>query len=158
MKSLYHADLTALSIKATAASRLRAHWNGHVELSDPIQRLAIAMEPGTYVRPHRHVNTFELLLPLRGAFDLIQFDDAGAVSARARLGGDGLALCEQEPGIWHSVIALEPGSVIFEVKHGPYAPIAAGDFAGWSPAEGEAAVAAMLDFLALADVGARFAG
>ncbi|MBV8047438.1 MAG: WbuC family cupin fold metalloprotein [Paludibacterium sp.] len=158
MKSLKRADLTALSAKAAAAPRLRAHWNGHEALSDPIQRLAIAMEPGTYVRPHRHPHTFEMLLPLSGAFDLIQFDEHGTVTARHRLGRDGLAVCEQQPGSWHSVIALDPGSVIFEVKHGPYAPLAADNLASWSPAEGEPAVPAMLEFLAHAVVGDRFNG
>lgn len=158
MKSLNHADLTALSAQAAALPRLRAHWNAHEQLSDPIQRLAIAMEPGTYVRPHRHPHTFELLIPLSGAFDLIQFDEAGKVTARQRLGEAGLALCEQAAGIWHSVVALEPGSVIFEVKHGPYAPLPAGDVAAWSPAEGEAAVPAMLAFLNRASLGEVFDG
>ncbi len=48
--------------------RLRAHRNFHPELTDPVQRLAIAMEPGTYIRPHRHPHTFELLLALSGRF------------------------------------------------------------------------------------------
>lgn len=157
MKSLNRADLAALSTQAAAAPRLRAHCNLHAELADPIQRLAIAMEPGTYVRPHRHPHTFEMLIPLAGAFDLIQFDDGGTVIARTRLGGDGLAVCEQLPGSWHAVIALEPGSVIFEVKHGPYAPLATADLAAWSPAEGAPDMAAMLDFLAQARVGQRFA-
>ncbi|TDR82632.1 WbuC family cupin fold metalloprotein [Paludibacterium purpuratum] len=158
MKSLKRADLSALSAQAAAAPRLRAHQNFHAELADPIQRLAIAMEPGTYVRPHRHRHTFELLMPLSGTFDLIQFDDDGSVCRRVRLGGEGLALCEQTAGSWHSVIALEPGSVIFEVKHGPYMPLGADDIAAWSPAEGEPGVAAMMAFLARAQAGERFAG
>lgn len=53
MKKITLSDLTQQSEAAANAPRLRAHRNFHPELSDPVQRLAIAMEPGTYVRPHR---------------------------------------------------------------------------------------------------------
>ena len=60
--------------------------NLHQELADPIQRLAIAMEPGTYIRPHRHLQTWELLTSLQGRFVVLNFDDEGTVIARAVLG------------------------------------------------------------------------
>jgi cupin fold WbuC family metalloprotein len=156
MQSLTHLELDALSALAAAAPRLRAHRNFHPELSAAVQRLAIAMEPGTYVRPHRHVNSWELLCPLRGAFDLIIFDEQGQLLERHRLGAGGAALFEMPASTWHSVISLAPGSVIFEVKQGPYQPIAAENLAPWSPEEGQAAVVSMLDFLAQASPGQRF--
>jgi hypothetical protein len=55
------------------------------------------------------------------------------VTARATLGA-GSALVENAAGIWHAVLSLDPGGVIFEVKQGPYMPIAPGDYAPWSPA------------------------
>jgi cupin fold WbuC family metalloprotein len=67
---------------------LGAHRNLHPELSDPVQRLAIAMEPGTYVRPHRHPHTFELLTALSGRFLVLNFDDNGNVTQRVVLGED----------------------------------------------------------------------
>ncbi|HIC0138358.1 TPA: WbuC family cupin fold metalloprotein, partial [Enterobacter hormaechei] len=57
MKQLTFNDLRKQSAQAANSPRLRAHHNFHPELSDPVQRLAIAMEPGTYVRPHRHPHT-----------------------------------------------------------------------------------------------------
>ncbi|MGV8352525.1 WbuC family cupin fold metalloprotein, partial [Pseudomonas aeruginosa] len=54
MKQITLSDMQQQSEAAASAPRLRAHRNFHPELSDPIQRLAIAMEPGTYIRPHRH--------------------------------------------------------------------------------------------------------
>ena len=62
MKQITFDDLKQQSATAAAAPRLRAHRNFHPELSDPVQRLAIAMEPGTYIRPHRHPHTFEWAL------------------------------------------------------------------------------------------------
>jgi len=156
MQSLTGLELEALTIKAAAAPRLRAHHNFHPELTAPVQRLAIAMEPGTYVRPHRHSATWELLCPLSGAFDLIVFDAEGRVTARQRLGAGGAVVLEQPAGVWHSVISLEPGSVIFEVKQGPYQPLGAEDFAAWSPAENDGDVPAMLTFLGDAKIGERF--
>lgn len=60
MKQITLSDMQQQSEAAASAPRLRAHRNFHPELSDPIQRLAIAMEPGTYIRSHRHRHTFEL--------------------------------------------------------------------------------------------------
>ncbi|MES0563604.1 acetyltransferase, partial [Klebsiella pneumoniae] len=49
-------------------------------------KLTTNVNPGTYVRPHRHPHTFELLLPLRGRFVVLNFDDRGTVTHRAILG------------------------------------------------------------------------
>ena len=54
------------------------------------------------------------------------------------------------------MVSLELGSVVFEVKQGPYLPLSAPDLAGWSPAEGEASVAKMLEFLTTAKPGEYF--
>ncbi len=82
MKQITMSDMQQQSAAAVQSPRLRAHRNFHPELSDSVQRLAIAMEPGTYVRPHRHPHTFELLLPLRGRFVVLNFDDRGTVTHR----------------------------------------------------------------------------
>jgi len=95
------------------------------------------MEPDTYVRPHRHMQSWELLIPLSGSFLLTVFDEAGATVERHRLGGvDGLSAVEFPAGTWHTVTSLGEGSVIFEVKEGPYLPVQPADLADWSPAEG----------------------
>lgn len=45
MKQITLSDMQQQSEAAASAPRLRAHRNFHPELSDPIQRLAIAMNP-----------------------------------------------------------------------------------------------------------------
>ena len=142
LKMLMPELLDTLTDAARASARHRSHHNLHPSLEAPIQRLAIAMEPETYVRPHRHPHTWELLIPLRGRFLFTAFDERGAVLARHLLGGDdGLAAFEFEAGTWHTVTSLEPGSIIFEVKEGPYVPVPASDVAAWSPPEGTAQAA-----------------
>lgn len=80
-----------------------------------MQRLAIAMEPGTYVRPHRHPHTFELLTSLTGRFLVLNFDDLGNLTQRVVLGEDCKVL-EMDAGTWHTVLSLDEGGVIFEVN------------------------------------------
>ncbi len=143
MKQITFSDLQQQSEAAANSPRLRAHRNFHPQLSDPVQRLAIAMEPGTYVRPHRHPHTFELLLPLSGRFVVLNFDEAGVVTRRVVLGEECMAL-EMDAGIWHAVLSLDKGGVIFEVKHGGYQPVAEQDVAAWAPAEGEPGTAELM--------------
>jgi cupin fold WbuC family metalloprotein len=139
MHQLTFAQLDALSAAARASVRGRANHNMHPDLPDPIQRLAIAMEPATYVQPHRHPHTFELLWPLRGRFVVLHFDDHGRVLARTVL-GEQAQLVETPAGVWHAVRSLDAGGVIFEVKHGPYQPLPPADLAPWSPRDGDGAI------------------
>jgi cupin fold WbuC family metalloprotein len=155
MKKITPTMLEALGQQAQASPRRRANLNLHGELSDPIQRLAIAMEPDTYVRPHRHPQTWELLYPLAGRFVVLHFDEAGVVTARAVLGQDA-AVIETPAGGWHAVLSLDTGGVIFEVKHGPYQPIVEADYALWSPAADAADAARLNDWYADAQVGDRW--
>jgi cupin fold WbuC family metalloprotein len=145
-------DLTALGQQAALSPRLRANSNLHTDLADPIQRLAIAMEPGTLVQPHRHPHTWEVLTPLRGRFTVLVFDDSGKVIERAELGED-TQVVEIPAGGWHAVLSRDVGAVIFEVKHGPYTPIPEADYAAWSKGRSAAELNA---WFAKAQVGDRF--
>jgi cupin fold WbuC family metalloprotein len=138
LKRLTDTMLDTLSQQAQQSPRRRANLNLHEDLSDPIQRLAIAMEPDTLVRPHRHPHTWEMLYPLRGRFIVLHFDATGTVVDRALLGTD-CQVIENPAGMWHAVLSMDKGGIIFEVKHGPYAPITEPDFAPWSPPDEAAA-------------------
>jgi cupin fold WbuC family metalloprotein len=152
LKQITPAALDELSRQAAQSPRLRANLNLHQQLSDPVQRLAIAMEPGTYVRPHRHPHTWELLQPLRGRFLVLHFDEGGTVTARTVLGEDCQVL-ENPAGSWHAVLSLDAGGVIFEVKLGPYQPLAEDDQAPWSPSGDDAMSAELMAWYATAKVG-----
>lgn len=152
LKYITPAALDELSRQAALSPRLRANLNLHEELSDPVQRLAIAMEPNTYVRPHRHVHTWELLQPLRGRFLVLYFDEAGTVTARFVLGED-CRLLENPAGQWHAVLSLDAGGVIFEVKLGPYQPLTESDQASWSPSGDDPEAANLMARYATAKLG-----
>ncbi|MHA7844842.1 WbuC family cupin fold metalloprotein [Serratia sp. D1N4] len=155
MKQITAHDLTTMSEQAATVARLRAHRTLHDELSDPVQRLAIAMEPGTYIRPHRHPQTWELLTPLRGRFVVLQFNEDGVVTQRTLLGEETKVL-EMPASTWHAVLSVDPGGVVFEVKQGPYRALAEEDCMAWAPPEGGEGTAAVMRWYATAKIGDRF--
>ncbi|WP_084154165.1 WbuC family cupin fold metalloprotein [Citrifermentans bremense] len=157
MKKLGFDDLSSLSTQAQQSPRKRMNHNLHSELSDPIQRLVIAMEPDTYIRPHHHRHTWELLTPLRGRFVVLTFDDDGVVIGRAVLGED-VSIAETPVAGWHAVLSLDTGGVIFEVKHGPYAPFKEEDFAPWSPSAVDDKHKELMRWFRDAEVGQRWPG
>jgi cupin fold WbuC family metalloprotein len=144
-----------LALRAASSPRLRANDNLHPELGDPIQRFLNAVEPGSYVRPHRHSpGRWEFFLALAGGAALLTFNEEGCVLERVELSGGGpVRGLEVPPGIWHTLVALEGGTVLFELKPGPYAPTADKDFAPWAPAEGEPACPAFAAWFAAAERG-----
>lgn len=156
MQQIDHQLLDALSERAKGVPRLRAHHNLHPRLTDPIQRLCVAIEPGSYVRPHRHMEpaTMELFLLLRGEVAILLFDDRGQVRERLLLSVRGPRIAVEIPeSAWHTVVALVGGSIFFEIKQGPYLPPAAENFAAWAPAEGEEGAQAWLAWARTAEVG-----
>lgn len=134
--------LDAVAAAAAARPRRRANHNFHPADDFPAHRLLNAIEPDSYLPPHRHVDPLkdETILVLRGELGVIRFDDAGAVAETWRLaaGGDRLGI-DIAHGTWHTVVALAPGTIIFEAKSGPYRPLASAEKAPWAPAEGEPA-------------------
>lgn len=134
------AILDELSAQAARSARLRKNLNVHPALDDPIQRLFNAMEPGTYARPHRHARDggWELMVVVRGAFAVLFFDGEGRVLHRVDLRADGGDCAVEIPArAWHCAVSLALGTVMFEVKAGPYLPLEDKDFAVWAPPEGD---------------------
>lgn len=161
MKLIDDVMLDGLIAKAQASPRRRVNLNWHAKLDEPVQRLFIAIEPGSYVRPHCHTeaNKWEFFLVLRGELALLLFDDEGEVIKRLPVTSGGTVQGFELPqGAWHTVIATQPGSVFLEVKQGPYAPVSDKDFAPWSPAEGEERSEAISRWLGTAEQGDRWVG
>lgn len=120
--------------------RLRAQHEFHASFQDPIQRFLNAIEPGSYVRPHRHLEDgrWEWFQTLIGAAGVLIFDDKGKVLERVEITAKGpLYGVEILPGCWHTLVSLASGTVLFEIKPGPYVPLTDKDFAQWAPPEGD---------------------
>jgi cupin fold WbuC family metalloprotein len=143
MKIFDETYLSDLSARAETNSRRRQHLSIHQSYQEPCQRLFNAIEPDSYIRPHRHATDprDEFLLAVRGEMALLIFDDSGAVTrvqrfASEKYGPAFAAGIEVPASTWHTVLALQPGSVLLEVKAGPFDPAQPKDLAPWAPEEG----------------------
>jgi cupin fold WbuC family metalloprotein len=137
-----------VSAEAKKSARLRKNHNFHTDYADPVNRMLNAFEPGTYVRPHKHESPdkCEVFIILAGKALVLQFDDAGTIVEHTILDhAQGVYGVEIEAREWHTILALVSGTVLYEVKPGPYAPIADKNFAPWSPAEGSPESSRYLD-------------
>jgi cupin fold WbuC family metalloprotein len=155
MIHLDEAALSELLRQAKASPRLRAHLLLHGGHHDPVQRLAIALRRGTYVRPHVHSAQWEMLTLLRGACDVLFFDQAGQVTARTALSPSATSVIQIPQGQVHGAVAVEDDTVVIEVKPGPYRP---NEFMDWSPPEGDPGARALVEWMERAALGASFRG
>ena len=113
--------------EAKASERLRMNFNLHESLEAKAQRLLNALEPGTVLPIHRHTHTAETYILVRGRIDVMFYDESATERERYPLNTQEGRYGVQIPaGQWHTIEVHEP-SVIFEVKDGPYTPLAAED-------------------------------
>jgi len=123
--------------KARISPRLRMNHNFHPELNDPVQRLLNALEPWTYIRPHKHTSKEESFVLLRGKVLAVVFNDDGSIRDHAVLSQEtGILGVEFEENCYHMLTSIETGSVVYEIKEGPFIPHTEGSSAEWSPKEG----------------------
>jgi len=143
MKIINTQLLDLVSDQAKQSPRRRMNYNFHQSPTDAVQRMLNAIEPGTYLRPHRHPDREEIFLILRGKLTLFIFGDAGNVLQQIPLRSqDGTYGIEVPRMTWHTVIVNEPNTVMYELKQGPYEPLSEEHFASWSPQPGDAPSAA----------------
>lgn len=133
--------LDSVAAEAGDSPRLRKNYNFH-QLDDTVQRMLNVMQPGTYVRPHRHIrpegaNGFEFFLVLQGRLGMLTFDERGKICDRVVLSADGPTYgIELEEGVYHSLVSLAANTVIFELKEGPYNAATDKEFLPMFPDEG----------------------
>lgn len=156
MKIVSQNELLQLVVDAKDSPRKRKHLNVHTALDDPIQRLFVAFEPGTYVQPHRHPETgkWEMFVLLKGRAAILIFDESGQVTRRVELSDQQAdRLIEIPPTLWHTLVSLQHGTLLFECKPGPYKLLEDKDFASWAPKEKHAQSAAFVQWFERAQAG-----
>jgi len=126
--------LSQVTSLAKLSPRKRMNYNFHENGDETLQRMLNALEPDTYIAPHRHTEQIEIFLLLKGKLTVIYFDDAGIITNFTKLDPlEGQYGLEIPKGVWHSILAEESGTVIYEIKEGPYIPNVGIDFADWAP-------------------------
>lgn len=114
--------LDSLISEAKSSPRLRKNYNFHKDLNDKCQRLLNALEPGTVMPIHRH-KVDEVQILMQGSMKVTIHDDEGSIIEEHILDTKKGHYGIQVPAnTWHSLEVLETGTVIFEVKEGPYIP------------------------------------
>jgi cupin fold WbuC family metalloprotein len=139
-------DKALLDLKSEDAAKSRRKREIHAfhqGNEENLQRMLNAIQPGSYIRPHRHLEPpkAETIVILQGSLGFVVFDDRGnPADGRFILldAGRGAFAVDARAGLWHTFFALGDNTVLFEVKPGPYEPGTDKDFAHWAPAEGEA--------------------
>lgn len=136
--------------QARSRPRLRQNYNLH-DLTEKVQRFINVLQPGTYVRPHRHlrgleVNGFELFLVLQGELGVIILNDQGQTIDQERVSAygptQGIELAE---GTYHTLVALAPDTVVVELKEGPYDPNTDKEFLSAFPLEDTSAARQLVE-------------
>lgn len=131
----------SITEKASASPRLRDafHFHNHHE---KVQRTVLALQPGTYVRPHCHIkndnnNGFEMLTILHGSIGVLFFNELGDMIHREKLTIEQKHyLIEIQQGIYHSIVVLSPDTLVLEIKEGPYDALTDKTFLQDFPEEG----------------------
>lgn len=124
MKLINEDLLNEVTQQAKESPRLRMNHNLHDSLEAKAQRLLNALEPGTVLPIHRHPNTAETYILLRGKIKVMFYNDRKEMTESILLdpmaGGYGVHIPANQ---WHTLEVMESGTVIFEVKDGPYMPL-----------------------------------
>lgn len=120
--------LDDLSFQAKANPRLRMNKDLRTTEHDQSQRMLNALEPGTIVPIHRHTGSTETLAIIRGCIIERFYNDNGSIIEEIvmRPMGD-IPMISIPVGQWHDLVCLEPGTIIFESKDGPYEPLGVND-------------------------------
>jgi cupin fold WbuC family metalloprotein len=135
--------LDEMARQAARSERKRVHLlhEGH---GDQVQRRVIVAQPGTYVRPHRHPDQWEMLVLLQGSGNLLRFDPNGQIASHAAMSAR--APTAQIPaGLWHGFWVAERAPPSWRSSRARIGP---SGFAEWAPPEGDGRVDAYLRQLA----------
>jgi len=119
--------LDSLTEQAKETPRLRMNYDMRTSSEDRSQRMLNALLPGTPLPIHRHRETTETIVVLRGRMEEIYYEVSEEKIARETerilLSADGPVQGLSIPvGQWHGVNILEP-TVILECKDGKYEPL-----------------------------------
>ena len=123
------AILDQLTEQAKASPRLRMNLDLRNSENDGSQRMLNAIEPGSPERIHRHQHTSETVVCLRGKVVEEFYDEL------ERICTDSIVLTPNGPNVavnipagqWHSIRAVESGSVVLAVKDGKWEPLSDAD-------------------------------
>jgi len=129
--------------KALAESaRGRVRINLHPSDEDRLHEMFIAISPGSYIQPHRHLGKSEAFHLVHGAVDIVAFDDEGEISDVVQLSalGPRAFYYRLSAPLYHTVVVRSEILVFHEITNGPFRPEQS-DLAAFAPDERDAVAA-----------------
>lgn len=150
MKIVTRELLGRVTAEAMQSPRLRKNYNIHTSDQSRCHRLLNAIEPASYIRPHRHLDPEkdEAFILMSGRLGIILFADDGAVTETVLLShANGNLAADIPHGVYHTALSLETGTLFYETKAGPYLPLSEAEKALWAPEDGDPAAPGYLERL-----------
>jgi len=122
----------------------------HKTTDSSLHRMLNGLQPYSYIQPHRHLHPpkAESVIVLKGAILSFVFNATGDIIEVHTLTAGGINFgVDSEPGVFHTFLALQKDTVLFEVKPGPYEQNSDKDFAPWAPREGSKETTEYMNYL-----------
>jgi cupin fold WbuC family metalloprotein len=139
--------LALVSAEARQNPRLRKNHNIHPSDESRCHRLLNAIEPDSYIRPHRHLDPEkdEAFIIMSGRLGIVTFTDDGEINDAVLLSHDSGNLAADIPhGVYHTALSLESGTVFYEAKAGPFRQLNEDEKVVWAPTESDPQAQAFL--------------
>lgn len=139
ISSIGQSELNTLKAAVKASVKRRARINAHPDAEDALHEMIIAIDPASYIRPHKHPGKSEAFHIIEGEVDIIVFSDEGAIERIVPLGPPGSRrpfYYRMSTPFFHTLIIRSGILIVHEITNGPFRPEAA-VFADFAPDECE---------------------
>ncbi len=138
-------DIEVLRQAVRKTPKRRVRINAHPGSDDELHEMIIAIEPGSYIRPHKHPGKSEAFHIIEGQVDIVVFSEAGEVErivSLAAKGGRHPFYYRMSTPHFHTLIIRSDLLVVHEITNGPFLPTGT-IYAAFAPEEGDTASAAV---------------
>jgi cupin fold WbuC family metalloprotein len=137
-------DIEVLRQAVRRTPKRRVRINAHPGSEDGLHEMIIAIEPGSYIRPHKHPGKSEAFHIIEGQVDIVVFDEQGSIDrivSLAAKGGRHPFYYRMSTAHFHTLIIRSDLLVVHEITNGPFVPTGT-IYAAFAPEEGDATKAA----------------
>jgi cupin fold WbuC family metalloprotein len=137
------ADIETVRNAVAKTPKRRARINAHPGRDDDLHEMIIAIEPGSYIRPHKHPGKSEAFHIIEGAVDIVVFTETGDIDqivSLAAKGGEAPFYYRMSKPHFHTLIIRSELLVVHEITNGPFRPEGT-VFATFAPEEGDVTAA-----------------
>ncbi len=118
-------ELDTLKAAVKASAKRRARINTHPDGEDALHEMIIAIDPSSYIRPHKHPGKSEAFHIVEGEVDIVVFKDDGEIDQVVPLGAPGSGRSfyyRMSKPFFHTLIIRSAVLIVHEITNGPFRP------------------------------------